>query len=230
VAEDGPLIVAVDGPAGAGKSSTARALARRLGVPYLDTGAMYRAIALLVLEQGIDPSDREAVERLAASARIELVPESDGQVAILAEGEPVEARIRSSAVGSATSKVSAHPGVRERLVRLQREEAARRGAVVEGRDIGTVVFPDTPHKFFLTADPAERARRRVQQLRSAGQRVSPAEIEEEIRDRDRRDSQREHSPLRFDEGYTVIDSTGSTLEEVVEEMRRAIEARGSEAG
>lgn len=215
-------IVALDGPAGAGKSSVARGVAKALGVPYLDTGAMYRALGWLALERGIDPADRAAATEMAESAEIELVLLDDGEVAVHLFGEAVEEKIRTTEVGVATSKISTHSGVRRRLVELQRSGAARFGAVVEGRDIGTVVFPETPFKFFLTADPTERARRRILQLREAGKAVDPKAIEEEISDRDRRDSQREDSPLAADESYTVVDSTGLSKEEVVRLIEEAV--------
>lgn len=219
------IVVALDGPAGAGKSSVARGVAKALGVPYLDTGAMYRALGWWVLQRGVEPSDREAVTELAESAKIDLVLRDDGEVAVHLFGKAVGEKIRTSEVGVATSKISTHPGVRSRLVELQRKGASEFGAVVEGRDIGTVVFPDTPFKFFLTADPAERARRRILQLEEAGKQVDPKAIEEEIADRDRRDSQREASPLAADDSYTVVDSTGLTKEEVISLIVKSVKER-----
>ena len=169
---DLPLIVAIDGPSGVGKSTAARSLARRLGVPFLDTGAMYRAIGLKVLESGADPHDRNMVVALSDAADVRLGRRADGSFEVLLDGEPVELRIRTPEVGEATSAISAYPEVRQRMVRLQREAASHFGAVLEGRDIGTRVFPDTPYKFFLDARSDIRFRRRYEELPAAGRPVT----------------------------------------------------------
>jgi len=218
----GPLIVAIDGPAGVGKSTAARLLAERLGVPYLDTGAMYRAIALAVLDTGADPDDREAVLEIAAAADVSLRGAADGRFAVLLDGEPVEARIRAPRVGEAASKVSVHPEVRERMVALQRACARRFGAVLEGRDIGTKVFPRTPYKFFVTASPEVRVDRRHRQLRDLGREVERGEIEREVEERDARDAGREASPLTRDDSYVEVDTSEIGIEEVVDRMERAV--------
>lgn len=227
-----PLIVAIDGPSGVGKSTAARRLASRLGIPFLDTGAMYRAIALRVLEQEIDPQDRPAVVALAGEVDVRLGRRADGSFEVLLDGEPVEARIRTPEVGEATSALSAHPEVRERMVRLQREAAGQFGAVLEGRDIGTRVFPDTPWKFFLDARPEERFRRRYEELKAAGRDVTREQVVEEITRRDQRDSTRAASPLTRDPSYTFIDSSDLTIDQVVERMARQItgETAGESAG
>ncbi len=222
-----PLIVAVDGPSGVGKSTAARRLARRLGVPFLDTGAMYRAIGLKVLESGVDPLDREEVIAAAAAADVRLGRREDGGFEVLLDGEPVEARIRTPEVGEATSALSAHPEVRERMVRLQREAAGQFGAVLEGRDIGTRVFPDTPYKFYLDARSDIRFQRRYDELSAAGRDVTFDQVVAEMGRRDLRDSTRTDSPLTRDASYTFIDSSDLTLDQVVERMAGAIEGRGA---
>jgi len=223
-----PLIIAIDGPAGVGKSTVARALARRLGVPYLDTGAMYRAIALKVLEGGIDPEDGPAVEALAEKVEVSLRPRSGGDEAgleVLLDGEPVGERIRAPEVSEATSVIATLPAVRSRLVALQQEGGRRFGGVVEGRDIGTRVFPDTPHKFFLDARPEVRARRRYDELQQGGGQAVYDEVARDLEGRDRRDSSRRESPLVRDETYTLIDTSDRTVVEVVDAMVERIEGR-----
>jgi cytidylate kinase len=218
-----PLIVAIDGPSGVGKSTAARRLARKLGVPFLDTGAMYRAIGLKVLESGVDPSDREAVVAISEAADVSLGRREDGSFEVLLDGEPVESRIRTPEVGEATSAVSAHPEVRRRMVALQREAASHFGGVLEGRDIGTRVFPGTPHKFFLDARSDIRCQRRFDELSAAGRAVTFDQVVEEITRRDRRDSTRADSPLTRDGSYTFLDTSDVSIDEVVEEMARAID-------
>lgn len=217
-----PPVVAIDGPAGVGKSTAARFLARRLGLPVLDTGAMYRAVALKVLESGVDPGDREAVVRTAAATDIDVRPGAGEALEVLLDGVPVGERIRTPEVSEATSRISTYPEIRRQQVELQRRIAARAGAVVEGRDIGTVVFPDTPHKFFLKAHRRVQAERRHRELVAAGKTATVEEVEREIERRDARDSGRRISPLQCDETYTVIDTSGLTPDQVVERMARQI--------
>lgn len=201
------LIVAIDGPAGSGKSSVSRLVAGRLRLPHLDTGGYYRAVTLLVLRNDIDPADGAAI--VAALESVDIASE-DGL--ILLDGEIVEGAIRGSEVTAAVSEVSAHPGVRERLVGKQRQWVSSHGGrgVVEGRDIGTVVFPDAPVKVFLTADPLERARRRA---RERGE--DPDSHLEAIRRRDAFDGSREASPLAVAPDAVVLDTTNLALSEVV---------------
>jgi cytidylate kinase len=219
------LIVAIDGPAGVGKSTAARRLAERLGVPYLDTGAMYRCLGLVAVRERLDLDDRARVEELLGRARIELRLGGGAVPELLLEGQPVGDRIRTPEVSRATSRISTYPGVRRRMVELQRAFAAAHGGVLEGRDIGTVVVPETPHKFFLDADPEVRARRRHRELAQRGD-ASPLEsVLRELDARDRQDRERADSPLRRDASYTFIDTGELTPEEVVEQMLAAI-ARG----
>ncbi len=222
-----PVIVAIDGPSGAGKSTVAKILASRLGVPYIDTGAMYRAVGVAVRERGIGVpiADAADVERLAESLAIEL--ETSGkEVRVFVNGREVTAAIREPEISRYASAVSAIPGVRRRLVALQRRLAAERGGVMEGRDIGTRVFPGTPHKFFLTASPRVRARRRAAELASRGTPQSYEEVLAEMERRDTDDQTRKDSPLTHDETYVVVDSTARTVEDVVSEIERRVRGSG----
>ncbi len=217
------LIVAIDGPSGVGKSTAARLLAERLEVPMLDTGATYRAVALKVLESGVDPEDRTSVLSATEDAAIELRRAGNGRVEVYLDGKPVGQRIRTAEVSAATSRVSVHPEIRRRLVALQRSAAARFGAVVEGRDIGTVVFPDTPHKFFLDARPEIRAGRRHRDLEAAGKAPTVGAVQRDLEERDARDSGRKDSPLVCDDRYCRIDTSELTPDQVVDRMVEEIE-------
>jgi len=216
-------VIAVDGPAGAGKSSASRALARRLGFGYVDTGAMYRAVGVLAAERGIDPDDAAALGRLVAALDFELA--RDGE-RLLVGGRDLSAAIRRPEAGELASRVSTQPVVRQRLVALQRALGAAGGVVMEGRDIGTVVFPDARVKLYLTADPATRAARRAAELRAAAATVDEAALARELAERDRRDAGRAHSPLRPAADAVVLDTTALTLEDVVEAMERVVRERG----
>jgi cytidylate kinase len=210
------MVIAIDGPAGAGKSSVARAVAAALGFTYLDSGAMYRCVALVALEAGANLGDREALERLARGLAIEL---RDGRLEL--DGEGVSREIRDPRVTEAASQVSVHPGVREAMVARQRALIAAGRYVAEGRDIGTVVSPDAPLKVFLTASAEERARRRASQTGE-----EPAAVLAAQRDRDERDETREHSALRPADDAVEIDTTGMSLDEVVSRIVSLARERG----
>ena len=217
-----PLIVAIDGPSGVGKTTVARAVARELGVPYLGTGSMYRAVALEVLERRVDPTDREAVEELARTVDLGFGLDRDGFLEVRLRGEPVGHRIQGLELSQVTSQISVYRGVRARMVELQREWAGRHGAVVEGRDIGTRVFPGTPHKFFLDAPLEVRVERRWRELEERDGLASRDEVTREVAQRDERDTSRADSPLTYDETYRRIDTGGHTAPEVVERIVAAV--------
>jgi cytidylate kinase len=210
----GNSVVAVDGPSGSGKSTVSRGVAEALGLPVLDTGAMYRAVTLVVLDRGIDPADADAAADLARQVRIDL---DKGRVFL--DGRDVTAEIRGPAVTDAVSIVSAHPGVRKVLVERQRQWVERHGGgVVEGRDIGTVVFPDATVKVFLTANEDERARRRQRDERAAERDVDVDDVRDALDRRDRLDSTRAASPLRRAADALAIDTTGRDPRDVVDEI------------
>ena len=215
------LIIAIDGPAGAGKSTVASHLASRLGIPFLDTGAMYRAVGLLAIQDGLEPPLDELgsirVVDLMDRHRIE-VEAADGGTTILVDGRDVGADIRSPECSLMASAVSALAEVRKALVPLQRELGLQKGGVMEGRDIGTVVFPDADLKVFLTASVDERARRRHDDLREREVDTSLEEVREQQQQRDLQDTSRAESPLQVARGSVVVDTTGLTLDEVVERL------------
>lgn len=219
-------IVAIDGPSGAGKSTVARALAARLGVPYIDTGAMYRAVGLAVRDRGLalPIASPEAVAAIAETASIDL-DVSSGDTRIRLDGRDVSEAIRLPEVSLYASAVSAIPAVRRRLVAEQRRLAAERGGVLEGRDIGTRVFPDTPHKFFLTAALGVRAERRARELEERGTAQSADSVRAEIERRDHADSTRQDSPLTLNETYTAVDTGHRGVQEIVDELEARVRAR-----
>src|SRR5262245_47093907 len=215
-----PLIIAIDGPSGSGKSTLGRMMARELNLLYIDTGSMYRAIALSVLEAKVDPKDHEAVVSLAQSIDLDFQGDPDSQKTFLA-GRDVSELIRSESVTNMSSIVSAIPGVRRAMVALQRE-MGKRGAVLNGRDITTVVFPDADYKFFLTASPAERAGRRYQEDQLKGSQSTLGETLAEMVERDHRDTTRIDSPLKIADDAIVIDSSGKSIAEVFAAMMKEI--------
>lgn len=217
-------IVAIDGPVGAGKSTVATGVARRLGFHYVDTGAMYRSVAWLAQQQRVDLTDERAVAVLARDARIELASDEGGQ-RILVNGTDVTAAIRTPEVSAGASVVSAHPAVREAMVAQQRRIGAGGGVVMEGRDIGTVVFPDAEFKVYLDASPEERARRRHRELQTKGTEVDFDTLRRAEEERDRRDTTRAHSPLRRADDAVVIDTTGRSVDEVVQQIVELVTSR-----
>jgi cytidylate kinase len=217
------MIVTVDGPAGAGKSSAAKLLAQRLGFEFLDTGAMYRMVTLAALRAGIDLRDQQALTRLLTSLRLELPPGG-----ALLNGEDVTGAIRTLDVTRASGSIADSPVVRRHLVRLQREIAAGRNMVCEGRDQGTVVFPDALCKFFLVADPDERARRRQQEMRARGEELPWEEILHAQQERDERDAARDLAPMKPAADAIQLDSTDLILDQVVECMEKVVRQRMAE--
>jgi cytidylate kinase len=214
------MIITIDGPAGAGKSTAAKALAQRLGFEYLDTGAMYRAVTFAGLRAGIDLSDQEALGRLLAGMHLEIC---GGRVIL--NGEDVTGPIRTKEVTKATSLVADSPVVRQHLGELQRQAAMGRNMVCEGRDQGTLVFPDAICKFFLVADPTERARRRQRDMMARGETVPWEELVAAQEMRDQRDADRAIAPMVPAPDAIHLDSTGLSLEEVVARMEREVRRR-----
>jgi len=221
-----PMVVAIDGPAGAGKSTVARMLANRLGVPYLDTGAMYRAVGLLAMRDGLvspfSEDDESALTELAEGHTIELAG-TGASVTVLIDGEDVSDAIRTPECALMASAVSAVSGVRCALVPIQRRIGLERGGVMEGRDIGSVVFPDATLKVFLTASSDERAKRRQLDLHDQGIETTVDDVKQQQHQRDLQDTSRADSPLHVAEGSVVVDTTGSTLDEVVERLLSELE-------
>lgn len=207
------MIIAIDGPSGAGKSTLAKRLAKELQFIYLDTGAMYRALALKVLRRGVDLADDARLEELIAETEIDL-QESHGKLEVLLDGEDVAAQIRTPEVSQMASKVSALRVVRSRMLELQRMMGKRGSVVAEGRDIGTVIFPEAEVKVFLDASVGERARRRYDELKAAGRVVDLDETRREIEERDKRDSERDVAPLRKADDALTIDSSSVNADEV----------------
>ena len=218
------LTIAIDGPSGAGKSTVGESLAKRLGYIYIDTGAMYRAVALRARERGPATEDEEALYQWASSLHITFVTLGE-ETRVLCDGEDITESIRSPEISRLASDISKRKGIRDALVQLQREMGREGGVVLEGRDIGTVVFPDADVKFYLDAETEVRARRRFDELVEKGLKVDFRETLEEVRQRDHNDMSRVLSPLRKAEDAVVIDSTRRSVEEVVEEMVCIVEER-----
>ncbi len=217
------FVIAIDGPSGAGKSSTARGVAARLGILFLDTGALYRAIARRVLEAGIAATDAEGLERCAREARIDLAGTADDP-RVLLDDVDVTREIRTPEVSEMASRLAVQPGLRRVLADLQREFARRGPVVAEGRDLGSVVFPNAQVKIYLDADLDTRAERRTRELQSRGIAVSRTDVREDLERRDERDRTREDSPLTRAQGALVIDTTGMSLDAQVEEVLHVVRA------
>ena len=209
--------VAIDGPAGAGKSTIAKRIARRLGYIYVDTGAMYRAMAYYLIQNQVDAADQEAIAAACQHADISICYQ-DGEQVVLLNGENVNAYLRTEAVGNMASVSSAVPEVRKKLVELQQKLARETDVVMDGRDIGTVVLPDADVKVYLTASVETRAKRRFLELQEKGEPADLAKIAADIEDRDYRDMHRDISPLRQAEDATLVDSSDMTIDQVVERI------------
>jgi CMP/dCMP kinase len=216
------LVVAIDGPSGAGKSTAGRALADRLGYVFLDTGAMYRALGLKALRRGLPLDDSGRLTELARVTRIELV---EGGRGVSLDGEDITGLIRTQEVSDAASRLSVHSGVRREMVARQRELGQGGGVVLDGRDIGTAVFPSADVKFYVDAEPSKRATRRAEELRAGGSAADAASIETEIRERDALDMSRPDSPLTRAADAVYLDTTDLSPEEVLERMLDVVAAK-----
>ena len=214
--------IAIDGPAGAGKSTIAKAIAEDIGFIYVDTGAMYRAIALYFLRKGIDGHDRKLVAAECPNIHVTLEYDEEGKQQVILNGENITGFIRQEAVGNMASATSVYPVVREKLVELQRQLAARENVVMDGRDIGTVVLPDANVKIFLTASSKVRAKRRFDELTAKGEKCDIDAIEKDIIERDHRDMTRETSPLKQADDAVLLDSSDMTIDEVVDRMKQLV--------
>jgi len=216
--------IAVDGPAGSGKSTVAKAVARKLGIVYVDTGAMYRTVALHCIQEGISLADEAAVVASLDGLNMRIQPDTDGQKIFLNE-EDVTAKIRTAEIGRGASDVGAYQKVRERMVEIQQEMAKELSVIMDGRDIGTVVLPDAEVKIYLDAGVEERARRRVGELEAKGETADFEEIKKMIIQRDYNDMNREHSPLKKADDAISLDSTGMSIEEVQQAILSIVQER-----
>lgn len=223
------LVIAIDGPSGAGKSTIARLLSRRLGYLQIDTGAMYRAAALLISREGIDPEDLAALDRFCATLSVSFSTVA-GIQRVIANGQDVTDRIRTPEMSLMTSRIAALKPVRDALVLAQREMGRIGGVVLEGRDIGTVVFPNADLKFFLTASPEERGRRRFAELTARGEKVTLEETIADVLQRDTQDSQRDLAPLRQADDAIAVDSTGVGIDEIVARMEALVREKTGQQG
>jgi cytidylate kinase len=225
---DKGMVIAIDGPAASGKSTTAKLVAQKLGYLYIDTGAMYRAMALKALQNGVTLSDSDAVAKLVESTTIDQRPGPDG-IRTLLDGRDVSQDIRTPEMSLAASDISAISTVRQRLVKLQQEMGRQGGVVMEGRDITTVVFPDADIKVFMKADITQRARRRLEELKAKGAECRLEDIEKQIAERDAQDSQRADSPLTCTPDSLVIDTSALSIEQQVEKVLEAVRQKAEMA-
>lgn len=224
------MTIAIDGPAGSGKSTVARAVADRLGYLYIDTGAMYRAVAYRALRDGVSIADEERLTQLAEGMQMEFVQDADGALRLIVDGEDVSEAIRTPVVSQLASPVSVLAGVRQRLVALQRQMGADGRVVMEGRDIQTVVFPEAEVKIFLTASDDQRARRRYLELRQRGEEITFEQVKREMQERDQRDSQRSLAPLARAPDAVEIDTDRKSIDEVVEAVLQVVRQKAGAAG
>ena len=223
------LVVTIDGPAAAGKSTTAREVARRLGWLYLDSGALYRALAVRAARRGIDPEDAEAVRSSLLATDLDVVPTPDG-TRVLLDGEDVTGEIRGPAVTDLSSRLAAIPAVRERVLSVARRVASKHSVVAEGRDMGTVAFPDATVKIYLDASLDERARRRAHELEARGSKTALDEVRTDLERRDRRDRERAVAPLTMAPDSLVLDTTALSSAQQVERVLEIVRARHPEIG
>ena len=223
------LVVTIDGPAAAGKSTTAREVARRLGWLYLDSGALYRALAVRAARRGISPEDAEAVRASLLATELDVVPTPDG-TRVLLDGEDVTSEIRSPAATDLSSRLAAIPAVRERVLTVARRVASKQSVVAEGRDMGTVAFPDATVKIYLDASLDERARRRAHELEARGSKTALESVKSDLERRDRRDRERAVAPLTIAPGSLVLDTTSLSSAEQVERVLEIVRVRHPEIG
>jgi cytidylate kinase len=220
------MIIAIDGPAGAGKSTVAKMLSHKLDFLYIDTGAMYRALTLKAIEQGIDIKKTDLLIKLASNTSIDLISNQDEPVKILLDGQDVSSQIRQPRITKLVSDIAKIKGIREVMLGLQRRLGERKSSVLEGRDIGTVVFPDADKKFYLDAQFPERVMRRYKELKEQDAKISLDDVASDLRNRDTIDSTREFAPLKKAEDAIYIDTTDMTIEEVVETLLGYIKSSG----
>ena len=216
------MIIAIDGPAGAGKSTIARLIAQKMGFLYIDTGAMYRALTLKVIDKGIDTKDAGKIIELAKNTSIDLINKPDGSLKVSLDGKDVSQEIREPRVTKFVSDVAKIKEVREIMVLLQRKLGESRDACLDGRDIGTVVFPDADYKFYLDAHFSERVNRRHKELKGMGRDIAWTDVEGDLGNRDTIDSTREHGPLKRADDAIFIDTTQLSINEVVEKVLKEI--------